>query len=112
MSHAGLFWNNKKCKVLHVVRGKVNKNDGQIILKWVKKLECLKNAENYRFLGIPAEQHNITNLFELVSKKIKQRMHVIWSSPLYDANKITAVNQFAIALVGYYMWSERFNLDN
>ena len=110
MSHTGLFWNDKKCKVLHVIRGKVNEHDGQITLKSGKKLECLKNAENYCFLGIPeAEQHDITNLFELVSKKIKQRMHVIWSSSLYD--KITAANQFAIALVGYYMWSERFNLD-
>ena len=113
ISHAGLYWNEKKCKILNLIKGRTDTNDVNITLESGTKIECLKDAETYRFLGVPeAEKHDTTNLFEIITKKFKQRMNVIWSSPLYDVNKVIASNQFAIALVGYYMWSEKFNLNN
>ena len=113
MSDAGLLWNAKKCKVIHLRKGVLSTEDGDITLRSGKVINCLENAEHYKFLGVPeAEQHDIASLLKTMTKKIKQRTHVVWTSPLYDMNKVEATNTFVNSILNYFMWSEKMNLND
>ena len=74
-------------------------------------VEYLQSEQDYKFLGVPENNlHNVENIIESLTKLIRQRTNVIWSSPLSDFNKVMATNIFVYSSMEYYMWSERFNL--
>ena len=98
--------------VLHIIKGIPSINEGDLTTKTGKIIKCLKDTEKYRFLGVPeSEKHDTKGLITNIARKVKQRSHILWSSPLYDVNKVEATNTFVNSLITY-MWSERFNLED
>ena len=113
MKDGGLGWNNKKCKVLEIKRGKIETSQKELVLFDGSKIELLKSKEDYKFLGVPENTlHDVEKIVENMLKTIKQRSSIIWSSPLSDYNKIMATNIFVHSPMEYFMWSERFNLND
>ena len=45
---------------------------------------------------------------ELAAREYLRRLSVIWSSPRSDYNRVVASNQFALPLLGYLMWTQRW----
>ena len=113
MGNAGLEWNMKKCKVMHMKRGKLVMLDGDIRLYDNTIIECLKDSESYKFLGVPeSDTHKVSDIISHLKLKVQQRCNIIWSSPLSDYYKVMATNMFAISAVQYYMWSERIRITD
>ena len=113
MHDAGLNWNNKKCKAIEIRRGKLDTSQKELVLLDGTKVEYLQSEQDYKFLGVPENNlHNFENIIESLTKLIRQRTNVIWSSPLSDFNKVMATNIFVYSSMEYYMWSERFNLTD
>lgn len=113
MKHAGLEWNEKKCKVLHIRRGVLKPETGDIVMSDGFTLKSLNHEESYRFLGVPESNlHNLESLVESITKRIHQRANVVWSSPLSDYNKIMACNSYVNGVAEYYFWSEKFRLED
>ena len=111
MKDAGLMWNSKKCKFMALKRGKFYVHE-DITLQSGDVIKCLKNDENYEFMGVP--QHAKMDDVELgnaLLKKVKQRSHVIWSSQLIDFNKCLASNIFINSAVEYYFWAVKFPIS-
>ena len=101
MGNAGLEWNMKKCKVMHIERGKLVMLDGDIRLYDNTIIECLKDSESYKFLGVPeSDTHKVSDIISHLKLKVQQRCDIIWSSPLSDYYKVMATNmqflQFSI----------------
>ena len=64
-------------------------------------------------MGVPeADRHDSLSLIKDMTKKVRQRAHVIWTSPLYDINKVEATNTFVNSILNYYMWSEKFKIND
>lgn len=112
MEDAGLEWNEKKCSVVHMKRGKLQSTGGDILIDDDMLVKALVNGEFYKFLGVPeADRQEVDKFMQRLTKELTQRVSVIWSSPLSDYNKIQATNGFAIPVVSYAMWSQRINLE-
>ena len=61
MEDAGLQWNGKKCKCVHLKRGKHFVED--VTLSDGFKLKCLETIDLYKFLGVPeCVEHDTSNL--------------------------------------------------
>ena len=59
-------------------------------------LEVLKAGSSYKFLRVRESVMQDEKLaLECAEKACLQRLSVIWSSPLFDSNLLTASNQFA-----------------
>ena len=103
---SALVWENVKCAVLHLKKGKVVDKDGDIRLNEKIILKCLE-IQPYKFLGMPeTDIHNTDKLIQPLIENISQRTNVIWTSPLSDFNKVLATNSFAMSLVNNFMWSQ------
>ena len=46
----------------------------------------------------------------VAAKVYLQRLSVIWTSPLPDANRVKATNQFALPVLTYLMWTQHWPL--
>ena len=46
----------------------------------------------------------------VAAKKYLQRLSIIWTSPLSDANRVKATNQFAFLVLTYPMWTLQWPL--
>ena len=113
MADGSLEWNAKKCNVLCMKRGKIDKSLEEVILKDEMKIKCLKSDENYKFLGVPENVlHDVDDIVSRLKLVVKQRASVIWTSPLSDFNKVVATNIFVHSSLEYFMWSEKFNIGD
>lgn len=113
MKDAGLEWNVKKSKVLHIKRGIVDTSEGDLILNDGSVIKCLENEEVYKFLGIPEnELQKVGNLVEDLKLMVKRRASIVWSSPLSDYNKVVATNVFVQSCVEYFMWTQSINITS
>ena len=113
MADAGLLWNEKKCKCVHMKKGKVETEEGDVVLSDGFKVKCLQSTDTYKFLGVPENTaHDISNLSTSMLKVITGRANIVWSSPLSDYNKVMATNIFVNSVIEYFFWSERFNIDD
>ena len=111
MLDASLEWNVKKSKVIELKRGAVNTTAGDLILKDGSKIECLKDEETYKFLGIPErEEHDVRNIVDTLHNTIRRRANVVWTSPLSDVNKVVATNIFVQSCAEYFMWTQSINI--
>ena len=45
---------------------------------------------------------------ECAAKEYLRRMFVIWTSPLFDHNRVTTSKQFAFPVLGYLMWTQQW----
>ena len=113
MLDGGLDWNAKKCNVINIKRGKLDMSTEEIVLDDGTKVKCLKSEENYKFLGVPENLlHDVDDIVKKLKVTVQQRARVIWTSPLSDYNKVVATNTFALSSLEYFMWSEKFNLND
>ena len=86
----GLVWNEKKCTVMHINKGVL---DGTTYDD-TQRIDNLKDGDNYKFLGILENTKQEDNMvLEAASNTYQQRLSVIWSSPLSDFHKLTAINK-------------------
>ena len=77
-----------------------------------KKIECLKEGESYKFMGIHQSiklEKDILESSLLVT--VKQRTHVIWSSGLHYWNKVLATNMYVNGCMEYYFWGCNLRID-
>ncbi|XP_068750863.1 uncharacterized protein [Montipora capricornis] len=111
MGDIGLLWNPKKCNVLHVRRGVIDKTS-QGFKAGQTAIDCLKDKQ-YCFLGAPEQLLQDQKLaLETAARTYLQRLSVIWSSPLSDMNRVTASNQLALPVLTYLMWPQHWNLTD
>ena len=105
----GLHWNPKKCNVLHVKRGNQVQDAVGIKLDKSSVVESLKPGTSYKFLGV---QETVTQDEKLAlacaAKVFLKRLSVIWSCPLSDINQVRASNQYAMPVLTYLMWTQRW----
>ena len=113
MSDAGLDWNAKKCNVINIVRGLLDLSTEEVVLNDGTIVKCLKSEDLYKFLGIPENvEHDIDDIVKNSKTSVRQRTNVIWTSPLSDYNKVEATNSFVHSSLEYFMWSEKFKLND
>ena len=60
MNHAGLNWNEKKCKFGIMIKGKTINSQEKIELSHNFTMEMLKENEKYKFLGVPEDTSHDT----------------------------------------------------
>ena len=111
MKDCGLEWNEKKCKACFLKSGKFQECD-DLVLYDGKKIECLKEGESYKFMGIHQSiKLEKDKLESSLLVTVKQRTHVIWSSGLHDWNKVLATNMYVNGCMVYYFWGCNLRID-
>ena len=112
MEDFGLLWNPKKCNVLNVRRGvpvdvPEGFKSGEILMN------SLKGDTTYRSLRAPERLLQEVKLtLQRTTETYLQRLSVIWSSPLSDANRVQGSNQLAMPVLLYLMWSQHWCLTD
>ena len=109
MEDVGLTWNLKKCAVVHVRRGVHVTDNSGMILDETARIPSFEDGKQYKFLGVlESVMHEDKLVLECAVKEYLRRMSVIWTSPLSDHNSVTALNQFALPVLGYLMWTQQW----
>ena len=49
--------------------------------------------------------------YHCAAKEYLRRISIIWSSPLYDCNRVQATNQYALPVLRYLMWTQHWPLS-
>ena len=107
MQDIGLQWNPKKCNVIHVRRGKQVEDAADLKFHEATLLKNLEAGSSYKFLGVKESTLQDEKLALAVATKVyHHRLSVIWTSPLFDANRVKATNQFALPVLTYPMWTQ------
>ena len=98
MEDIGLEWNPTKCSIAHVKKGGQVTNERGAIIDERSAIECLKDGELYKFLGVleGAQQEEKQSL-QCAAKIYLRRMSLIWTSPLSDCNRVVASKQPILA---------------
>ena len=108
MQDIGLNWNAKKCSVINVKKGEQVQGT-EVKLDEKEVIKNLNAGTQYKFLGVLENIRQEDKLaLECAAKVYLQRMSVIWSSPLSDENRVIASNQFALPVLSYLMWTQRW----
>ena len=111
MLDCGLEWNKKKCKGCFLKKGKYTQCE-DLLLDDDSKIECLKEGETYKFMGVQQYVKLDKNTLETsLSTTVKQRTHIIWKSSLSDWNKVLATNIFVNSSIEYYFWACTLRID-
>ena len=111
MLDIGLHWNPKKCSVIHIRKGKQIENAADLKLDEFTLVQSLKTGSNFTFLGENESTLQDEKLALAVAAKVYlQRLLVIRTSPLSDANRVKATNQFALPVLTYLMWTQHWPL--
>ena len=67
----------------------------------------LNNGSNYKFLIVrQSVTQNEKLALAVAAKSYLLRLSVIWTSPLSDANRVKATNQFALPVLTYPKWTQ------
>ena len=77
----------------------------------LKSIKSLGEESTYKFQGVLENykrEHKL--VLENASKEYLRRIAIIWFSPLSDHSKVTATNQFALPVLSYLMWTQRWPL--
>ena len=97
MQNIGVNWNAKKCTEVELDEEEVIKH--------------LEDGTRYKFLGVLEDIPLDDKMFLGCAAKVYlKRLSVIWSSPLSDENRLIASNQFALQILSYLMWTQRWPL--
>ena len=110
MDCIGLRWNEKKCAVVHVKKGRVKQTENMEI-DGLKSIKSLGEESTYKFLGVLENYKQEDKLvLENASMEYLRRLAIIWSSPLSDHSKVTATYQYALPVLSYLMWTQTWPL--
>ena len=70
-------------------------------------MKNLEAGSSYKFLGVKESTlHDEKLALAEAAKVYLHRLSVIWTSPLSDANRVKATNQFALCVLTYPMWTQ------
>ena len=106
MQDIGLQWNTKKCNVIHVRRGKKVEDAADFKFDEATLVKNLEAGFSYKFLGVKESTLQDEKLALAVATKVYlDRLSLIRTSPLSDAIRGKATNQFALAVLTYPMWT-------
>ena len=106
MEDVGLQWNERKCAVVHVRRGRLQESEENRIVAG-EAIASLREDAQYKFLGVLENVKQQDGLvLEQAEKEYLKRLSVVWSSPLSDYYKVLATNQFALSVMSYFMWTQ------
>ena len=85
----GQKWNPNECKVIYVGKGKQVEHAANLKLD-----ETTLVGTKYKFLGVrePVKEDEKLAL-KVAAKTYLERLSIIWTSPLSDANRVKATNQ-------------------
>ena len=104
MRDIGLEWNESKCSVVHVKKGRLSAESESARISNNVSIRCLSDGSHYKFLGaMENTKQDDERSLEIASKVYLQRLSLIWTSPLSDYNKVLASNQFAMPVLSYLM---------
>ena len=96
------------CVVNHVRKGKQVEHAANLKLDEATLVEKLKTGTKYKFLGVRESVMEDEKLaLTVAAKTYLQRLSIIWTSPLSDANRVKATNQFALLVLTYPMWTQQ-----
>ena len=113
MKDGSLEWNEKKCNIINIKRGRIDLSEDEIVLNDETKIKCLKSEDLYKFLGVPENVlHDVEDIVKKLKTVVQQRTNIIWTSPLSEFNKVVATYIFVHSAIEYFMWSEKFNLGD
>ena len=113
MRDIGLEWNESKCSVVHVKRGRLNAESKSARISKNDSIKSLSDGSHYMFLGAMENTKQGDELsLEIASKAYLQRLSLIWTNPLSNYNKMLALkvltsNQFTMPVLSYLMSSTR-----
>ena len=103
----------KKTRFSNFIRGKFDSSGMEMILEDGSVIKPLKDEELYKFLGILENyMHDTGSLVEKIKETIQKRASVAWTSPLSDFHKVQATNVFVLSCLGYFLWTEKFNITD
>ena len=110
MKDLNMQWNAKKCAVMNVKRGNLDKQS-QLKLNYSTLIDSVTANKPYKFLGIHEHlgQDKCT-IYEKASKEFMQRVWLIWASPLSDLYKVMATNTFAMSAISYFMTTTEWTI--
>ena len=100
-----------KCKVLNIVRGKIQKC-GNIELDQDNCIEEMESSEVYKYLGV-LESSNIkhNDMKALTVQKFKKKLKQVLKSELNAKNIMTAINEYVTPVLTYTFgvvnWTEQ-----
>ena len=78
-----------KCKVIYVRKGKQVEHAANLKLDETTLVEKLKTGTKYKFLSVRESGMDDEKLaFTVAAKTYLQRLSIIWTSPLSDANRV------------------------
>ena len=107
MESTGLKWNEKKCAVIHVKMGQVEQGSVEMKIADLKPNKSLDQDNTYKFPGVfENTKQEDKPVLEAAAKTCFQRLSIIWSSPLSDAAKVVASNQYPLPVLTYLMWTQ------
>lgn len=99
-----------KCKVVHILRGKLQPNEEKEILN-TEEVTNMEPDETYKYLGYDQNTSiNHSQIKEQLKKKYTQRLNQVLKSKLTSRNLFKAINTYAIPVLTYSFgvlkWSE------
>ena len=107
----GQKWNPNECKVIYVGKGKQVEHAANLKLDETTLVEKLKTGTKYKFLGVRESVKKDEKLaLKVAVKTYLERLSIIWTSPLSDANRVKATNQFTLLVLIYSMWTQQWPL--
>ena len=107
----GQKWNPNECKVINVRKGKQVEHAANLKLDETTLVEKLKSGTKYMFVGVrESVMEDEKSGLTVAAKTCLERLSTIWTSPLSDANRVKAKNQFALLVLTYPMWTQQWPL--
>ena len=103
--------NPNECRVIYVRKGKQVEYAANLKLDETTLVEKLKTETKCKLLGLREsvmEDEKISTYS--CSKDYLQRLSIVWTGPLSDANRVEATNQFAFLVLTYPMWTQQWPL--
>ena len=75
-------------------------------------IQSLKQQSHFKFLRVLENIKQEDQLaLEFASKEYLKWLSVIWSNPLSDVNKVTALNQYALPVLSYLMPTQHWPMS-
>ena len=96
----GQKWNPNEFKGIYVRKGKQVEHAANIKLDETTLVEKLKTGSKYKLLGLRESVMEDEKLgLTVAAKTYLERLSIIWTSPLSDANRVKATTQFAFLVL-------------
>ena len=96
----GQKWNPNEFKGIYVRKGKQVEHAASLKLDETTLVEKLKTGSKYKLLGLRESVMEDEKLgLKVAAKTYLERLSIIWTSPLSDANRVKATTQFALLVL-------------